>query len=585
VIGIAACSTSPPAGDVSAHGEEALVAHTFDYASKAPARLSVMFTMAWFGIDARDPQTPRGADPTYQNWGAASSCSLVTADPTASDTCIRMGAGNACVATGDAQRKISSRRRPLTGIWSGTGRDVESQHKLDLMLAMLRRPGCRADDGAKLDAWTMQNNSIKLSSKYVANPSAAADIPYRTMMALFDRADRAGIPNAVMPGFDSTWYFHFAAAAGLGKCDDSAGNPRASCMNAVRDDVRDLAVEAARRPSALKVNGKPVVFVYTDPWESESARHGGHQPDASEWTTILDGARGAAGFDFYVIGVGADPSFFAAFDALAPWLGLGAYVDQPGTSIYADSFAHTQQIHASLLGGVGAWPGRLVYGAITPGFDDWTRNWGGPCMERQMPTGAPRDPALMTAQSDFFFAHKSDFHGFIGETWDDWTEGSEFEPDVAEGPDRLVRLRQLLGRVFGDAPDAAGDARLAARWTSYGQARNGSGGAAGASPATDLACDGAPVADAGSPACSAPAILEPSEGQIVGPAIHLRASAPSCIHAIACYVDSGPTPVASSATNALDAWVSVDVGAHRVQCNGWDASGLPYASPFVAFTR
>src|SRR5262249_5528225 len=129
----------------------------------------------------------------------------------------------------------------------------------------------------------------------------------------------------------------------------------------------------------------------------------------------------------------------------------------------------------------------------------------------------------------------------------------------------------------------AGDARLAARWTSYGQARNGGGGAAGAAPATDLACDGA--VDAGSPACSAPAILEPTASQIVGPAIHLRASAPSCIHAIACYLDSPPTPVASSAANALDAWVSVDVGAHRVQCNGWDASGLPYASPFVAFAR
>src|SRR5262249_28132526 len=147
-------------------------------------------------------------------------CALVTPDPTASDTCIHMGVNNACANTGAAkQRRISSRRRPLTGIWSGTGRDTESQRKVDLMLAMLRRPGCRSDDGAKLDAWTMQNNSIKFSSKYVSSPGAAADLPYRTMLALFNRADAANFANAVIPGFDSTWYFHFGSSVGLGKCD------------------------------------------------------------------------------------------------------------------------------------------------------------------------------------------------------------------------------------------------------------------------------------------------------------------------------------------------------------------------------
>jgi hypothetical protein len=52
-----------------------------------------------------------------------------------------------------------------------------------------------------------------------------------------------------------------------------------------------------------------------------------------------------------------------------------------------------------------------------------------------------------------------------------------------------VRLRQLLGAVFGDAPDPAGDAALSNQWLSYGQARNGLGGAAGIPPVTDLSCD------------------------------------------------------------------------------------------------
>jgi hypothetical protein len=67
---------------------------------------------------------------------------------------------------------------------------------------------------------------------------------------------------------------------------------------------------------------------------------------------------------------------------------------------------------------------------------------------------------------------------------------------VSEGPDKLVRLRQLLGRAFGDVyPDTAGDTRLTNRWMSYGQARNGLGGDAGIPPVTDLSCD----PDAGTP--------------------------------------------------------------------------------------
>jgi len=197
------CTAEERAGS---DGEATTVTHVFDFASRAPARLSIMFSMAWFGIPASDPQTPGGSDPTYHNWNAGGTpCSIVTPNPAAANACVLMGAGNACVANdpaGTAHRVISSRRRPLTGIWSGTGLDVESQRKLDLMLAMLRRPGCRADDGARLDAWTMQNNSIKFSSKYVTHPSAAADLPYRTMLALFARADAAGIPNAIVPGFD-----------------------------------------------------------------------------------------------------------------------------------------------------------------------------------------------------------------------------------------------------------------------------------------------------------------------------------------------------------------------------------------------
>jgi hypothetical protein len=505
---LASCEGTTPYAQQQETGtkQQALITHTFDFATQAPERMAIMFTMAWFGISSNpaiEPQNPPGKDADYRNWNAGGTpCAMATSDASKSAACIRMGVNNACVemdATGALQRTISSRRRPLTGIWSGTGRDVESQRKIDLMLSMVRRPGCRSDDGARLDLWTMQNNSIKLSSKYVAtNPDTSADFPYRTMMAMFARADAAGMRGVIMPGFDETFYFHFSSNVGLGACDDSAGNPRATCISALEDDLRDLVLEAQQHPSAFVVNGKVVLFIYTDSYVP-------NVPTPAEWRdTVLPAVRAAANSDFYVIGVNGDPTYFEAFDALAPWLAFSTYNNATGTTVYQDSLTHTVKRHQALIAGVGAYPGRLVFGGLTPGFDDWTRNWSGPCQERQLPPDSPRDPELMTAQSDFFYGCMNDggcitqpsvvghydFRGFVGETWDDWTEGSHFEPDVSEGPDKLVRLRQLLGRAFGDVyPDTAGDTRLKNRWLSYGQARNGLGGDAGIPPVTDLSCD------------------------------------------------------------------------------------------------
>ncbi len=281
----------------------------------------------------------------------------------------------------------------------------------------------------------------------------------------------------------------------MGKCDDSANYPRSTCIDAIEQDLRDMALISLANASALKVDAKPVLFIYTDSYQA-------HAPTYDEWTnTILPAARAGANTDFYVVGVNPDAHFFEAFDALAPWLSTSSYNNAAGTSVYEDALAHTIHRHESLVEGVGAYPGRLVYGGLTPGFDDWTRDWSGPCEERQVPTDSPRDPELLHAQSDFFHGCGTDggcvsgvshyaFRGFLGETWDDWTEGSHFEPDVEGGPDRLVRMRGLLGRVFGDVyPDTVGDDRLAARWNGYGQARNGIGGDAGTTPVTDLSCD------------------------------------------------------------------------------------------------
>ena len=55
------------------------------------------------------------------------------------------------------------------------------------------------------------------------------------------------------------------------------------------------------------------------------------------------------------------------------------------------------------------------------------------------------------------------------------------------------------------------------------------------------------------------------------PSIQLRTSGPSCLTAVACYIDGNATPVATATSGAIDQWVNVSMGAHKVQCNGWAA--------------
>jgi len=60
----------------------------------------------------------------------------------------------------------------------------------------------------------------------------------------------------------------------------------------------------------------------------------------------------------------------------------------------------------------------------------------------------------------------------VFQTWDDWTEGSEIEPDVTGGPKVLVQVRQGLTKLYGEQQNTTGDQSLANKWINYGQKRN-----------------------------------------------------------------------------------------------------------------
>lgn len=450
-----------------------MITHVFDLAMRMPAHLAIMFSMSWFGIPQGDPQGA-GPDPSYGNtkWGGG--C-VATNDPATCSDCVLKGTGDACLQTGASQRDMASRRRPMAGIYSASALDTEGLRRVDLMLSNVRRA---CDDGARIDAWAVQMNGTHNTSAHPGNQSCSTcEITYEATQAFLKEADAAHMDGVIVPSEDATFYFHFGTDVGLGACDDTSGNPKQNCIDALTQDFADMATMALAHPSALKLGGKPVVYMYFDP--------GYLSP--SQWGSLLQNARDAAGTDFYVIASSQNATrtdFFQVLDGISPWVQLD-WGNTSGSTVRAHAQAWTAGMHDPLYGAVGQYPGRVVLGAATPGFDDYTENWGG-CTERQLPPGDPRDPQVLLGEFDYFQA--KGMTGLVMETWDDWTEGSEFEPDVAGGTSMLVSLRQQLGALYGDGADPAGDQRLTDRWTSFGQARNCTGGPAGTSPVVTLTC-------------------------------------------------------------------------------------------------
>ncbi len=361
-----------------------------------------------------------------------------------------------------------------------TGLDAESKSRIDLMLSGVRRS---CDDGAKIDAWALQMNGLRDTSFHPANPgSPISELPYQATLAFLSEAEHAGMANAIIPAQDTTWYFKFGTSVMLGKCDDSTGNPKSSCMTALAQDLADMStLSDAHASAALHVDGRPVLYEYYDP----------QYLSLTDWQNILAAARNQANRDFYVIGVvqGGSADYFPAFDALAPWLRVGGAAAS-GTTVRARATAYAQDIASAIFAAAPKYTGRVALAGVTPGFDDYTENWdtSGVCTMREVPASpdAPRDPDFLLGEFDYYRSVSA--RGAVMETWDDWTEGTEFEPDVAGGTSMLVSLRDNLGQLFGEPADPAGDTRLSDRWTSYGQVRNCAGGMVAAPPVVALSC-------------------------------------------------------------------------------------------------
>jgi hypothetical protein len=448
------------AGASGARCEPTGPSHAFDLADHAPEPLTIMFSMSWFGIPSSD-RNGGGSDAGWGNWKWGSPPCVAVNDP------------NACVSVnGRQERAIAATQHPLAGIYSSSARDAEGRQRVDLMLSTLRRP---CDPGARVDAWSVQMNSVKFSSAHVqpGDPgySVTADVAYLALVAFLDRAEAAGMRGVIVPGVDTTWYWHFGDGKGL--------TTHAAKLAALEDDIVELATLASKRTAALTIRCRPLLYLYTGGTSS------GPYISVADWKQLLESARERLGSDFYTIGATTNPVYFEVFDGIAPWLQTGVWQQAQGDSVRARAVDWTARRHDGVLGALSRWPGRIVLGGVAPGFDDYTKNWGA-CTDRSI----PRDPGVLDGQFDYFASARDGggaIRGLFLETWDDWTEGSQLEPSVEEGAGKLVHLKKLIASYYGETIDPA-DTRMEDRWTAFGQPRNCGNEPVRLPPSVDLTC-------------------------------------------------------------------------------------------------
>jgi hypothetical protein len=530
------------------------ITHARDLASHMPPHLVISMAMSWFGIPARDP-LGGGVDVGYGNWIVSASCGQAAPDP------------SLCGGT-PSERRISSRYRPLAGIYSSAGGTAESLRRIDLMLSTVRRP---CDQGARIDAFGIQLNGTHFTSLH-GGSEANQEIPLQSLEHFLSEADAASMTNAVLPAEDATWYWNNA-----GRFIDCATH-HSTCIGYLQADVEDMIAIVRTHPSALRIDGRPVLLFYVNTASGF--------PTASEWASIFQSARSATGADFYTIATGllqsTGATFFSAFDGVSPWVSPNVWSATHGSTIYAHAKAYAASLHQGLIANVPA--GGVVFGGVAPGFDDWTEQWGA-CKQRQIPPaseGTPRDLAVLDGTIDYLAG--TNVRGMILETWDDWTEGSFFEPSVSEGTSKLVELRRKLADLYGEPQDSAQDAALDRRWTSFGQPRSCAG--ARPSPAVDLTCTGGGVD--GGVGTAGVSISSPTVGQSTGASVSIAASASTTnglpITAMLAYLNANPTPVCRSSGPALLCTIAVPLGNDVVEVNAWDSAGHVYTSANVPFT-
>ena len=422
------------------------IGHTFDLASHWVAGTTIMNLVGWFGIGPTDP-SGAGSDPESQSWSQPEGTTWNSSNPTAYPTnpYASHDPDECANYEGNQHRDIASKLRPLAGIYSSSGRDAESVARLNLHLDML---STATDPRARVDVISvlvdyLGNTSFALGASQDPPYKDAEDIKYRHYVAMLAAADARGLTSCIVPQYiPNLWATYHS--------DISPHSAKVAAMTA---DLVNYMTIADGSPAAFRVAGKLVL----DLWPNAIS---GLTP--TEYASILQDARTTLGFDFYTICYTKSADKMAFADAIQCWISVDVYNSAAGAGV---TKAYNWQVAkmATVIAALGAHPGRVILNTMSPGFSDWTKQWGDG-VEREI----PRNKDLILGQAAGSWAGAG---GHYLATWDDWNEGSVFEPDALDLGNPLRWITEALATLKSETYVETETQTLINLWVNYGVAR------------------------------------------------------------------------------------------------------------------
>ena len=271
-----------------------------------------------------------------------------------------------------------------------------------------------------------------------------------------DRAFRLLLDRAKRQRFEVSAYWETVPGKGQAKIDRGV------------NDLVYLLNEYGDHPAFLKVDGKPVIFVY--------GRVMG-EVDLTEWPAIIVEARRRSGKDFLLIADGYREPYARVFDGLHAYNICGWVRDKK-----PDELARLSQASFAEAVRIAKQQGRLSCITIIPGYDDTKIRTPGINAQRQ-------DGETYRVLWEQAIAADPDW--LVITSWNEWHEGSEIEPSYEDGdryikmtgqwaarfkqtrysrvpvpeastlisPDSAAKLRELYkGKTIGLLPDFGGEA-------------------------------------------------------------------------------------------------------------------------------
>ena len=417
------------------------MSHVFDLATQwgATSR-NVLITQGWYAIPGDDG----GSDDDYGNWDI-DSASWHAGDPETYPR-IPYDEQDASLCNG-GYRYIGSKLRPLTGLYSDSGRDAASLAHIDRELAVVRRAG---DPRGRIDVVACTMGHLAFTTFSIEEGDAGfmpgLDLRYRHLDKMLERANAAGLTNCVTANYEAYYIWQFLSGTYSNKV---------TRLGAVASDMANLAATLAADDAAFRLDGRPVIFWYEGTLTEDIT--------PAEWDATMDVARGASGVDFYVVGRNYGGSEVSWLDGLFPWIRYQNYLAATGTAREKAAEWAEVGVTSFIQSAVTNNPSRVALGNFSPGFEDYVLEWGAGNTTRAI----PRNTDTIRGQFDGYEAIESGWQrldGLVCVTWNGYPEGHCIEPTVQDNGEFLGLWTELVAAYEGDTPDPDETAALLSIW-------------------------------------------------------------------------------------------------------------------------